>query len=75
MGGSPVMLVVHRRLRAAKKKLTRIQELESAQTNGKQLNTDQVGFAHTSSRHGKLTKAEISMLGKLFNNFRLSYRS
>eukprot|EP00197_Chlamydomonas_leiostraca_P011291 CAMPEP_0202864522 /NCGR_PEP_ID=MMETSP1391-20130828/4729_1 /ASSEMBLY_ACC=CAM_ASM_000867 /TAXON_ID=1034604 /ORGANISM="Chlamydomonas leiostraca, Strain SAG 11-49" /LENGTH=284 /DNA_ID=CAMNT_0049544273 /DNA_START=117 /DNA_END=968 /DNA_ORIENTATION=+ len=46
-GGSPVLLVVHRRLRAAKKKLTKIQELEAQQSSGKQLNADQLATLTT----------------------------
>jgi hypothetical protein len=41
-GTSPVMLVVQKRIRAAKKKLARISELEQLVASGKELSADQV---------------------------------
>ena len=49
---SPVLVVITKRLRAAKKKLKRVEEIEAIKATGKDINADQV-------RPEKLANAEL----------------
>jgi hypothetical protein len=49
---APVALAVAKRLRAARKRLNRIADLEGAEAQGKELNADQVQPSHASAPSG-----------------------
>ena len=40
--GSPVLSLIAKRLRAAKKKVKRVEEIESLKASGREINSDQV---------------------------------
>lgn len=44
IGQSPILTVIRKRLRAANKRLKRIEEIEGARAAGKTLDTDQVNM-------------------------------